>query len=286
MEKKGDFIKLFRKFLDWEWYDSPNEKLVFLHILLKANWKDRRYRGVLVERGQLMISIADLARELGLTVQNVRSAVKNLKKTNEVTSYTEAKTTVFTVINYDAYQLPNKMVTNDQQDGNKCLTSIQQDGNKEVTSDQHIEEEREEYKEREERNNKKEIILFEDFWNLYGHKVGSKSKCEKKWDSLSNKVRKTIMEHVPIYKSNNPEVKYRKHPQTYLNQKVWESEGEWVDKNDRQSSSPDTPELEIINGKEYEIRANPADGSRERRRVGQEIWSNDSNYFERQNQSA
>lgn len=33
-------IKLFRKFLDWGWYQDINTKVLFIHMLLKANWKD------------------------------------------------------------------------------------------------------------------------------------------------------------------------------------------------------------------------------------------------------
>ena len=37
------WIKLHRQFLEWEWYDEPNCTRVFLHCLLKANHKDKRY---------------------------------------------------------------------------------------------------------------------------------------------------------------------------------------------------------------------------------------------------
>ena len=42
-------IKLFRKFLDWGWYQDINTKV----LLLKANWKDGKFMGTTVPRGSL-----------------------------------------------------------------------------------------------------------------------------------------------------------------------------------------------------------------------------------------
>ena len=68
----------------------------------------------------------------------------------------------------------------------------------------------------------KEInILFSDFWDLYDKKVGDRDKLVKKWESLTNDDRKNIMEHIPKYKSVQPDKKYRKDPQTFLNNKSW-----------------------------------------------------------------
>lgn len=70
-------------------------------------------------------------------------------------------------------------------------------------------------------------IPFDDFWDAYDHKVGSKEISAKKWSALKDEERKKIMDHIPIYTGKTPDKKYRKQPSTYLNQKVWESEDEW-----------------------------------------------------------
>ena len=68
----------------------------------------------------------------------------------------------------------------------------------------------------------KEInILFSDFWNLYDKKVGEKDKLVKKWESLNDDERKNIMDYIPKYKLAQPEKKYRKDPQTFINKKSW-----------------------------------------------------------------
>ena len=45
------WVKLHRQLLDWEWYTDINTKVVFLHCLIKANWEDKRWRGVVIKRG-------------------------------------------------------------------------------------------------------------------------------------------------------------------------------------------------------------------------------------------
>ena len=37
------WVKLHRKFLEWEWYDKSETVHLFLHCLLKANHKDKSY---------------------------------------------------------------------------------------------------------------------------------------------------------------------------------------------------------------------------------------------------
>jgi len=65
---------------------------------------------------------------------------------------------------------------------------------------------------------------FEEFWNEYDKKVGEKGKIKKKWLSLSLKEREAIMDYIPNYKLSEPRKKYRKNPETFLNNKSWNDE--------------------------------------------------------------
>lgn len=68
---------------------------------------------------------------------------------------------------------------------------------------------------------KKEInISFEIFWEMYKKKIG-KSKCNEKWNKLSDKDRELIIIHIPIYENSLSDLKYLKNPETYLNSKLW-----------------------------------------------------------------
>lgn len=104
----GDYIKLSRSILEWEWWSDINTCRVFTYILLKANWKDASYKGTTVPRGSFVSSLSKLSEETKLTENEVRTAIKHLKSTGEITSKAHNKFTVFTVKNYDAYQSDNK----------------------------------------------------------------------------------------------------------------------------------------------------------------------------------
>ena len=67
-------------------------------------------------------------------------------------------------------------------------------------------------------------VSFDDFWNLYDKKVGDKEKIKTKWTKLKDSDREAIMKHLPLYKKSQPNKKYRKNPETYLNQKSWNDE--------------------------------------------------------------
>lgn len=89
-----------------------------------------------------------MAEELALTTMEVRTALKHLKLTNEITSKGTNRNTVFTVTNYDLYQAKeqaeqqtdNKQITNKQQTINKPLTTNEEDKEIEEDKDTHLAE--------------------------------------------------------------------------------------------------------------------------------------------------
>ena len=71
----------------------------------------------------------------------------------------------------------------------------------------------------------KEInISFDIFWDLYDKKVGDKEKLKKKWASLKDDDRSSIINYIPKYKMIQPEKKFRKDPQTFFNNSSWNDE--------------------------------------------------------------
>ena len=100
----GNWIKLNRAILDWEWYDDVNVSRVFIHLLLTANYEPKNWHGIQIERGQRVISIGGLAEETGLTVRQTRTALDKLKSTGELTSRATNKYTLVTIENYSKFQ--------------------------------------------------------------------------------------------------------------------------------------------------------------------------------------
>ena len=123
-------IKIDRRILGWEWYKDRNTFKLFIHLILRANWKDGRFQGVEIPRGSLASSYQNLANETGLSIQNVRTSVKKLKTTGELTVSQHTKFSVFTIKNYGRYQTSNtetnSQLTGDQQATNRQLTTIEE----------------------------------------------------------------------------------------------------------------------------------------------------------------
>jgi len=75
---------------------------------------------------------------------------------------------------------------------------------------------------------------FAEFWNEYGHKVGSKKKAEQAFDKLSEKDRADIKTSLATYVNGTVTAKvsilpgqafrpFRAHPTTFLNERRWET---------------------------------------------------------------
>lgn len=124
------FIKINRKILEWEWYKDINTKTVFIHMLFRTNWKTGKFKGRDIPRGSFVSSYEQLAKETALSIQQVRTAVKHLKTTGEITSVGYSEYSIFSITNYDEYQSLNrqssKKVTIEQQETTKQLTMIQE----------------------------------------------------------------------------------------------------------------------------------------------------------------
>ena len=130
MNKAGGFITLYRQMTSWEWYKDSATKDLFIHLLLTANFTDTRFLGKKIKRGQVVTSLASLASETGLSIQQIKTAIKHLISTNEITNDSTRKYRIITVVKYNDYQDLTKALTNNQQTANKQLTNSQQYHNK------------------------------------------------------------------------------------------------------------------------------------------------------------
>ena len=103
------FIKIYEKMLKWEWSKNTNVKVLFLHLLLKANYKDLSFEGHRIARGQLVTSLYSLSAELGLTTKQIRGSLEHLIATGEVASKTYPRYRVITIVHYDDYQADGRL---------------------------------------------------------------------------------------------------------------------------------------------------------------------------------
>lgn len=205
------WIKIHRQLLKWEWYDEPNTLRLFLHLLLKANHVEGEWRGIVINPGQLLTGRKKLSQELKLSEQEIRTSIKRLISTNEITIKPTNKYSIITVCNWGSYQANN---TNEQPTEQPTK---QPENNQQLTTN---------------KNNKniKNIISveinypFELFWHLYDKKTGNKDKLKDKWNKLKPEERHAIMDYIPLYKESQPDKQFRKNPSTFLNNKAWKDE--------------------------------------------------------------
>jgi hypothetical protein len=133
------WIKIHRKILEWEWYDDSNTFRLFMHLILKANHKDKKYRGIVVKTGSLLTGRELLSMETGLSIQQVRTCLERLKSTNEITINSSKQGTVIQIVKYKDYQITtNDLTTNQPQDNHQVTTNKNVKNEKEVLIDEWI----------------------------------------------------------------------------------------------------------------------------------------------------
>ena len=131
MESIEGWVKISRQMIGWEWYSDSVVKSVMLHFILNANFKPTRYRGYDIGVGSLVCRTEETAHELGISVQQFRTAVDKLTRTGEITKNSTNKFTIINVCKYESYQLEHK--SRQQQATNKQQTNNKQN-NKQITN--------------------------------------------------------------------------------------------------------------------------------------------------------
>ncbi len=119
------WIKIQRQMLDWEWWDDAKTVKLFIWLILKANHETGKWKGNVIERGQLITGRLEMVKELSMTAQEIRSRLTSLKSTSEITIKTTNKFSLITVNNYSKYQDSNQQINsqNNQQTTNKQPTN-------------------------------------------------------------------------------------------------------------------------------------------------------------------
>lgn len=149
---------------DWEWYENTNVFRLFYHCLLHTNLEDRRYCGKEIKAGQFVSSRARISAETGLTVDQVRTALKKLKDTGYISTKSTNKYTIYTVNGYQKY-IDCGQVTE--------TTTAVKNGTKMEQPEEKAKETCEKSKENCEKSNKKAINeCFERLWKQYPNKKG------------------------------------------------------------------------------------------------------------------
>lgn len=124
------WLKLHRSLLEWEWYSDATTFRLFMHILLKANFKKSRFQGFDVPVGGFVSSAKSLAAETGLTNSQVRTSLSKLERTKEIAINTTNKFSIISVVKWYEYQSDDNQIAIKSQSSDKQIAT-EEEGKKE-----------------------------------------------------------------------------------------------------------------------------------------------------------
>lgn len=210
-QQEGRWIKIHTKIMEKAFYKTDSEAVhLWIHLLLCANWNEKEEmlggKPYMCQPGQFTTGRKQLSNDTGIDESKIE---RLLKKFEEIEQQIEQRKTntnrLITIRCWDEIVKTNNKTNNNRTTSEQRVNTLVEDL---------------EYKE------DKEYILsdFDVFWNLYDKKVGKKEKLQKKWESLKPEDKTKILEHLPKYKISQPNPKYRKNPETYLNNESWNDE--------------------------------------------------------------
>lgn len=179
------FIKLYSKMLKWEWYDDINTKVVFIHCLLKANWKSGSWHGIKYDAGQFITSLPTLAKETKLSVRQVRVALDHLKLTGEVTDKRQANCRIITVVKWNEYQCYDRPI-------DRPMTDQRQTCDRPVTADK-------EYKEYKDIKDNKDINTIKHKHGEYQHVLLTDKEMGKLIETYGKDIAERAVEFLDAY---------------------------------------------------------------------------------------
>ena len=104
MNNTQGWIKLHRQLLSWQWYDDLPTRVTFIHLILTVAYRDHKYKGILIKKGTRLYGQNQLAKEIGISRQQLRRAISNLETTNDATNETSSQGSIIKVVKFKEYQ--------------------------------------------------------------------------------------------------------------------------------------------------------------------------------------
>lgn len=98
-------IKLTNEFLSSELFEEPRLLSVFLWLLIKANTRNKMKKGILVKRGQLLVSLNKVCDRFDITYAQMRVIIGKLVDNGEITKKPIQGLTLITICEYESYGL-------------------------------------------------------------------------------------------------------------------------------------------------------------------------------------
>jgi len=225
------YVKLHRSFIDSEWYSDINVSRLFIHLLIKANYKEKTWQGILIEKGSLITSISKLSFETKLSVKQIREAINKLKRANQVATRSTSRYTVIYIRNYIKYQ------EEDTQDGMKRASQVASE--RAITKEDKKIRNKEEEKKKERKKEKVAPPIvsiyqhFIEYWNMEA--LEGIPRATRLNDPRKNKIKSRLKSNPDFFNDFKLVVqKFKVNPNYYTgkNKINWVVNFDWVIKND------------------------------------------------------
>lgn len=216
-------MRISRDIEKWGWYKDTNTFRVFFHLLLKAQYQQGEFLGISLVRGQVVTGRKQLSSDLGLSEQNVRTALDHLQKSGEITIKPTNKFSIVTICKYDSW-VCEENESNQQLTNNQPTTNHIKINNEGINIEDNIDNinnipTTEQKKNKKEKVKKEKDEQFEVVWLAY-NKKGSKKDSLEQWEKLSDEEKERVLPHVRVYVSSRDR-SFTKDFQRYLRDKIF-----------------------------------------------------------------
>jgi hypothetical protein len=114
------WIALHRKIYNSNDFNNQLEVAVFLYLVAMASHKPvqvvYRKKKLTLKRGEISIAYRDLAKKFNLSMQNIKTIIKNLKNSGNINQTLTKNLSIYSIVKYSKYQdleaTPNQKLTN------------------------------------------------------------------------------------------------------------------------------------------------------------------------------
>jgi sensor domain CHASE-containing protein len=102
------WIALHRKIFNSKDFNNQLEVAVFIYLVAMASHKSTdvvyRKKKLTLNRGDISIAYRDLAKKFNISLQNIKSIIKNLKKSGNINQKLTKNLSIYTIVKYSKYQ--------------------------------------------------------------------------------------------------------------------------------------------------------------------------------------
>ena len=102
------WVSIYRQIFDNKDLKDNNHILIFIYMVVHASHKpiivNYRNKRITLKRGQLVVTVKDLAKKFKLSIKNVRTILKNLEVANTLAHTLDRQLSVYTIVNYNKFQ--------------------------------------------------------------------------------------------------------------------------------------------------------------------------------------